>query len=106
MLTLRPASLALAEIGPHVFALTLVHIHTGSPTRPVPAGSGAIWMSAPSRRIEAMARRASCSGDTCATAPSATQTIVCIPPYGEMQLRWYQAPGTGAPAGGPVVGPI
>ena len=53
---------AVAEVGPHVEARTSVHIHTGSPTRPVPEGSGAIPMSGPSRRIESSARCANVAG--------------------------------------------
>lgn len=54
--TERPGIDADAEVGPHVDGETVVHNHTGNPTRPVFPGPGAIPIAGPSSRIVSSAR--------------------------------------------------
>src|SRR5512139_656524 len=61
--TVRPGTDALAEIGPHVWAETVVHIHTGRPTRPEPAGEGARPIAGPVMGSRLIACTASASGE-------------------------------------------
>jgi hypothetical protein len=51
-----PGTAAVADVGPHVEGDTAVQSHTGSPTRPVFPGAGAIPMSGPVSVIESNAR--------------------------------------------------
>src|SRR6266550_2617938 len=77
MVTVMPPPVALADCGPQVPALTVVHSHTGRPTAPVPFGCGAIPICAPNRWIFANAWAASWAG-VGPTAALSIQRYICV----------------------------
>ena len=52
--TVNPSAVRDASNGPQLSGVCAVHIHTGKPTSPAPAGSGAIPISAPDSGSMAM----------------------------------------------------